>query len=113
MGVEPKIGVNRNPAKCMVKTMENPMNKWMIWGGFTTPIFGNMFSDSISQTLPTQLTMSGMIQATCWQGISAQEFSMKAWNLRYSKIWAIYNDLSRRLVTPNCGFVRESPPKWP
>ncbi len=21
--------------------MENPMNKWMIWGGFTTPIFGN------------------------------------------------------------------------
>ena len=31
----------------------------------------------------------------------------------YLWIWAIYNDLSRRLVTPNGGLVRESYPKWP
>ena len=30
LGVEPKIGVK--PPKWMVKIMENPMNKWMIWG---------------------------------------------------------------------------------
>ena len=30
MGVEPKIG-GKTP-KWMVKIMENPMNKWMIWG---------------------------------------------------------------------------------
>ena len=30
-GVEPKIGVGY-PPKWMVKTMENPINKWMIWG---------------------------------------------------------------------------------
>ena len=36
MGVEPK---NRGifPPKWMVKIMENPMNKWMIWGVF--PLF--------------------------------------------------------------------------
>ena len=29
-----------NPPKWMVKIMENPMNKWMIWGGFPGfPIF--------------------------------------------------------------------------
>ena len=39
MGVNPKIGGVFAP-KCMVKIMENPMNKWMIWGGFP-PIFGN------------------------------------------------------------------------
>ena len=37
LGVEPKIGVFY-PPKWMVKIMENPMNKWMIWGGFT-PLF--------------------------------------------------------------------------
>ena len=36
MGVEPKIGVV-NPLKWMVKIVENPMNKWMIWG--ETPLF--------------------------------------------------------------------------
>ena len=36
LGVEPKIGVV-NPPKWMVKIMENPMNKWMIWG--ETPLF--------------------------------------------------------------------------
>ena len=30
LGVNPKIGVV-NPPKWMVKIMENPMNKWMIW----------------------------------------------------------------------------------
>ena len=30
MGVEPNIG--GKPPKWMVKIMENPMNKWMIWG---------------------------------------------------------------------------------
>ena len=35
LGVEPKIG--GKPPKWMVKIMENPMNKWMIWGVF--PIF--------------------------------------------------------------------------
>ena len=35
MGVEPKIG--GKPPKWMVKIMENPMNKWMIWG--ETPLF--------------------------------------------------------------------------
>ena len=39
MGVEPKIG-GVYPPKWMVKIMENPMNKWMIWG-VNTPIFGN------------------------------------------------------------------------
>jgi len=38
MGVEPKIG-EKNP-KWMVKIMENPMTKWMIWGKPT--IFGNI-----------------------------------------------------------------------
>ena len=40
MGVEPKI--NRGgkiPPKWMVKIMENPMNKWMLWGG-VPPILG-------------------------------------------------------------------------
>ena len=37
-GVFPKIG-GKLP-KWMVKIMENPMNKWMNWGGFTTTIFG-------------------------------------------------------------------------
>ena len=37
MGVEPKIG--GKPPKWMVKIMENPMNKWMIWG--FSHIFGN------------------------------------------------------------------------
>ena len=40
LGVEPKIG-GGFPPKWMVKIMENPMNKWMIWGGFPT-IFGNI-----------------------------------------------------------------------
>ena len=42
MDVEPKIGVVFTPPKWMVKIMENPnpMNKWMIWGGFPI-IFGN------------------------------------------------------------------------
>ena len=37
------IGVskNRGTPKWMVKIMENPMNKWMIWGVNTT-IFGNI-----------------------------------------------------------------------
>ena len=34
-----KIGVF--PPKWMVQKMENPMNKWMIWG-VLTPIFGNI-----------------------------------------------------------------------
>ena len=35
----PKIG-GENPPKWMVKIMvPNPMNTWMIWGGFCTPIF--------------------------------------------------------------------------
>ena len=34
--VFPKIGVF--PPKWMVKIMENPINKWMIWGG-KTPLF--------------------------------------------------------------------------
>ena len=34
MVVEPKIG--GKPPKWMVKIMENPMNKWMIWG---VPLF--------------------------------------------------------------------------
>ena len=34
----PKIGVK--PPKWMVYFMENPMNKWMIWGG-VPPIFGS------------------------------------------------------------------------
>ena len=29
------------PPKWMVKIMEKPMNKWMIWGGKNTPSFGN------------------------------------------------------------------------
>ena len=37
--VFPKIG---KPPKRMVKIRENPMNKWMTWGGkFPTPIFGS------------------------------------------------------------------------
>ena len=40
MGVNPKIG-GFYPQKWMVKIMvPNPMNKWMIWGGFPI-IFGN------------------------------------------------------------------------
>ena len=35
MDVELKIG--GKPSKWMVKIMENPMNKWMIWG--ETPLF--------------------------------------------------------------------------
>ena len=38
MGVNPKIG-GKNP-KWMVKIMENPMNKWMIWGEKKKTIFG-------------------------------------------------------------------------
>ena len=35
MDVEPKIGVETYPPKMDgEKFMENPMNKWMIWGGF-------------------------------------------------------------------------------
>ncbi len=30
--VNPKIGVGWHPPKWMVKIMEDPMNKWMIWG---------------------------------------------------------------------------------
>ena len=37
VGVEPKIGVT--PPKWLVKILENPMNKWMIWG--FSHIFGN------------------------------------------------------------------------
>ena len=35
------MGVSKNNGtpKWMVKIMEIPMNKWMIWGGFTTPYF--------------------------------------------------------------------------
>ena len=35
----PKIVVF--PEKWMVKIVENPMNKWMIWEVFQPPIFGN------------------------------------------------------------------------
>ena len=49
-----------------------------------------MFSDIISQTIANsadaEKNVSGMIRATCWQGISAQEFSMKVWNLRFVKM---------------------------
>ena len=34
------VSKNRGTLKWMVKIMENPMNKWMIWGGFP-PIFGS------------------------------------------------------------------------
>ena len=37
MWVFPKIGVF--PPKWMVKIMENPMNKWMIWGVKPPPLF--------------------------------------------------------------------------
>ncbi len=40
MGVNPKIGGFYPPKMDGENFMENPMNKWMIWGGFTTPIFG-------------------------------------------------------------------------
>ena len=32
MGVNPKIGVVKPPKMDGVYFMENPMNKWMIWG---------------------------------------------------------------------------------
>ena len=34
------VSKNRGTPKWMVKIMENPMNKWMIWGE-NPPIFGN------------------------------------------------------------------------
>ena len=37
---------NAGPPKWMVKIMENPMNKWMIWGG-KTPIFGNTVKELV------------------------------------------------------------------
>ena len=37
MGVNPKIG--GNALKWMVKIRENPMKKWMIWGGFSHRTF--------------------------------------------------------------------------
>ena len=39
------MGSSKNrggPPKWMVKIMEKPIKKWMIWGGFPTPIFGNI-----------------------------------------------------------------------
>ena len=49
MDVEPKIGENGPPTMDGENNGEkNPMNKWMIWGGKTTPIFGNtrIFNES-------------------------------------------------------------------
>ena len=48
MGVEPKIGVK--PPKWMVKIMDNPMNKWMIWGVAGSIIFGNTHIDLATKT---------------------------------------------------------------
>ena len=42
MGVSQNRGVYP-PKWMMVKIMvPNPMNKWMIWGGYSTPILGNI-----------------------------------------------------------------------
>ena len=38
-------------------------------------------------------------------------FFKKCWSALTPFIWAIYNDISRRLVTPNGGLVREASPK--
>ena len=38
-------------------------------------------------------------------------FFKKCWSALTPFIWAIYNDISRRLVTPNGGLVREVSPK--
>ena len=38
MGVEPRIGMV-NPPKWMVKILEKPMNKWMIWGALCFLLF--------------------------------------------------------------------------
>ena len=36
------VSKNRGIPKWMVKIMENPMNKWMIWEFGSTIIFGNI-----------------------------------------------------------------------
>ena len=51
MGVEPKIG-GFFPTKWMVKILENPMNKWMIWGYhffLETPIYMYMSQANLGQ----------------------------------------------------------------
>ena len=44
-GVEPKI--ERKPPKRMVKIMENPMNKWMIWGAHPYFWFNTHVTDPV------------------------------------------------------------------
>ena len=55
IGVEPKIGGFYHP-KWMVKIMEHPILKWMIWGVKTTPIFGS--TPIYLTVLPGSLTAS-------------------------------------------------------
>ena len=44
----PYTEVGGTPPKWMVKIMENPMNKWMIWVVFPLFIFENIHSDSLN-----------------------------------------------------------------
>ena len=58
-----------------------------------------------------QMTFLLLIKKTMW---TAEPSSTQAITQLAVHIWAIYNDLSRRLVTPNGGKkVRESAQKWP
>ena len=45
------------PPKWMVKIMENPMNKWMIWRGFYTPIFGSTPLSNPQSFVPIEISM--------------------------------------------------------
>ena len=51
MGVEPKIG--GKPPKWMVKIMENPMNKWMIWGVFPLFLVQHPYEKMAASEIPT------------------------------------------------------------
>ena len=75
MGVEPKIGVK--PPKWMVKIMENPMNKWTIWGG--TPIFGN------TQITVTYLKVRFVAEGPRQSSIGAKEVPSKSISLFLDK----------------------------
>ena len=73
------MGVSKNsgPPKCMVYFMENPMNKWMIWGN--TIIFGGppMYNFKTSNIRILESDSSGNPRISVWN--FGPKFQTKNW----------------------------------
>ena len=79
------IGVSKNRGgspKWMVKIMENPMNKWMIWGEFSPYFCFNTHMAYISQTGSVSTSTRPQDPPAPWQLVEAKRNGDGSFNNR-------------------------------